>query len=389
MNVLTLTWEYPPHVVGGLGAHVGHLAPELAERDVHMHVVTPRLKGGPAEESSGQLEISRVDGDTYAPDFVENVLIVNDYLYGRAAAIVGTEPGPWLVHAHDWLAGPAANRLKQDFDLPFLATIHATEHGRNQGIHTELQARIHQQEWQLANDADSLIACSRFMADQIEEVFQVPASKLEVIPNGVDVVRLTTEAFDHTAFRQGYVGGDEKLVLYVGRLVAEKGIYVVLDALPKVLELRPDTKVVVVGSGPSLEDARWKASQANLSEHIQFTGFVSEETRNRLYQVADLAIFPSVYEPFGIVALEAMALGTPVVVSNAGGLVEVVEREETGVVVEAGSPDSLAWGIVHALEQPNISQCRAQRAHDKAVSEFNWAVVAQRTLKTYQRLLGT
>lgn len=389
MNVLTLSWEYPPHVVGGLGAHVGHLAPELAERSVHMHVVTPRLNGGPDEESLGLLDVSRVDGDTHALDFVENVLAVNDYLYGRAAAVVGTQPGPWLLHGHDWLIRPAASRLKQDYELPFLATIHATEFGRNRGIHTELQARIHQQEWQLANDADALIACSQFMTNQIREVFEVPASKLEVIPNGVDVSRLTSADFDRAAFRREYAHAGEKLVLYVGRLVAEKGIYVVLDALPLLLEVQPDVKVVIVGSGPSLEDARWRASQAEWSSRVQFTGFVSEEVRNRLYQVADAAIFPSLYEPFGIVALEAMALGAPVVASNAGGLAEVVEREETGVVVEAGSPDSLAWGIVHVLEQPKLSQCRAQTAREKTIAEFNWGVVADRTLATYERLLQT
>jgi glycogen(starch) synthase len=130
-----------------------------------------------------------------------------------------------------------------------------------------------------------------------------------------------------------------------------------------------------------------RASQEDWANRVQFTGFVSEETRNRLYQVADVAIFPSTYEPFGIVALEAMALGVPVVASDAGGLAEVVEREETGVVVDAGSADSLAWGIAHALEQPHLSQCRAKRARAKAASDFTWAVIADRTVQTYRRLL--
>src|SRR5579884_1547212 len=202
MNVLILSWEFPPHVVGGLGAHVAHLAPELANLGVHVHVVTPRLKGGEPEESSGALSVSRVDGGEYAEDFSENALAVNDYLYGRAAAIVGTQPGGWLIHAHDWLVAEAAIRLRDDYGLPLLATIHATEYGRNQGIHTELQARIHQQEWQLANQADALIACSRFMAAQIRDVFQVSESKLEVIPNGVDVNRLRAGDFNRQAFRR-------------------------------------------------------------------------------------------------------------------------------------------------------------------------------------------
>jgi glycosyltransferase involved in cell wall biosynthesis len=388
MNVLMLSWEYPPYVVGGLGAHVAHLAPELAGMDVHVHVVTPQLGGGPTEEADGQLQVSRVGAATLADDFVENAIATNDYLYGRAAAIVGTQPGPWLIHAHDWLVGDAAIRLRNDYGLPLLATIHATEHGRNQGIHNDIQARIHQQEFQLANEARALIACSRFMANQIREVFQVAGDKLEVIPNGVDVNRLLEDNFDRAAFRREYVQEGEDLVLYVGRLVAEKGIYVMLDAIPLALETRPKAKFVIVGSGPALEDARTRASQQPWADRALFTGFVPDEVRNRLYQSADVAVFPSLYEPFGIVALEGMALGVPVVASNAGGLAEVVDREETGVVVDAGSPDSLAWGIVHVLEQPALSQCRAQRAYTKATTDFTWAAIAEKTKAKYAAQLA-
>jgi glycosyltransferase involved in cell wall biosynthesis len=388
MNVLMLSWEYPPFVVGGLGAHVAHLAPELAGKGVHVHVVTPRMKDGEPEEAEGSLAVSRVDGEKHADDFIENTLAVNDYIYGRGAAIVGTQPGPWLIHAHDWLVAEAAIRLKADYGLPLLATIHATEYGRNNGIHNDLQARIHQEEWRLANQADELIACSRFMANQIRDVFEVSSTKLEVIANGVSVSRLTDGNFDRQAFRREYASDREKIVLYVGRLVAEKGIYVVLDAIPKTLEVVPEAKFIAVGSGPALEDARSRAGQEAWTEHMLFTGSVTDEVRNRLYQVADVAIFPSMYEPFGIVALEAMALGVPVVSSNAGGLVEVVDPEETGVVVEAGSADSLAWGIAHVIEQPALSICRAERAQAKATTEFTWDAIADRTKAKYERLLA-
>ena len=388
MNVLMLSWEYPPFVVGGLGAHVAHLAPELSRIGLHVHVITPRLQEGTEEEVDGDLAVSRVDGGNHADDFVDNALAVNDYIYGRGAAVVGTQPGPWLIHAHDWLVGPAAIRLKADYGLPLLATIHATEHGRNNGIHNELQARIHHQEWRLANEADWLIACSRFMANQITDVFQTSRSKLTVIPNGVDVSRLLDSDFDQPSFRREYADDDQKIVLYLGRLVAEKGIHVVLDAVQKTLETVPRAKFIAVGSGPSLEEARWRARQAEWSDRMLFTGFVSDEVRNRLYQVADVAIFPSLYEPFGIVALEAMALGVPVVCSNAGGLAEVVDAEQTGVVVDAGSPDALAWGIAHVLEQPALSVCRAERAQARAARDFNWSVIASRTKAEYERLLA-
>ncbi|MBV9120459.1 MAG: glycogen/starch synthase, partial [Chloroflexi bacterium] len=147
MNVCMLSPEYPPYVVGGLGAHVAHLAPELANLGVRVHVVTPRLGGGESEEAQvSGLDISRVAGKDLPRDFFERTAILNDYLYGRAAAIVGTQPGPWLLHAHDWIVAEAATRLQRDYSLPLLATIHATEYGRNQGIHSDLQARVHEQE---------------------------------------------------------------------------------------------------------------------------------------------------------------------------------------------------------------------------------------------------
>jgi len=388
MNVCMLSPEYPPYVVGGLGAHVAHLAPALAEKGVHVHVVTPRLNGGQAEETAGNLQVSRLNGGGLPEDFLERTTVINDYLYGRAAAIVGTQPGPWLLHAHDWLAGEAAIRLERDYNLPLLATIHATEYGRNQGIHTELQRQVHQQEYQLTAAAGAVIACSHFMANQIAGVFGVPASKLEVIANGVDVAHLLDTAYDRESFRRAYAQEDENIVLHVGRLVAEKGIYVTLDAMPLLLEVMPNVKLIVVGSGPALQDARSKALGQPWSNKVIFTGFVTDEVRNRLYQVADVAIFPSIYEPFGIVALEAMAVGLPVVASNAGGLAEVVDREETGVVVEAGSPDALAWGIAHVLAQSALSQCRAERAYAKATTEFTWDRIATQTRRVYERLLA-
>ncbi len=386
MNVLMLSWEYPPNVVGGLGAHVAHLAPIIASRGDHVHVVTPRLKGGEPEAKSDGLSISRVEVPEPAGDFVDYALLVNRGLFEQAMVAIRTEGSPWLLHAHDWLVGDAAIRLHDELRLPLLATIHATEYGRNRGIHNELQQRIHEQELRLANAADRIIACSRFMAQQIRDVFAVLPTKLEIIPNGVDAQHFQDD-FDRAEFRRQFAAEHEHIILHVGRLVAEKGIDVVLDAMPKLLELAPNVKVVIVGSGPALDSSRTRAAQESWAEHIIFTGFVSDEVRNRLYQVADAAMFPSLYEPFGIVALEAMAAGVPVVVSNSGGLAEVVDREETGVVVEAGSPDALAWGVVHVLEQPELSKQRAQRAYVKATTEYNWNTIAEHTARLYERLL--
>ena len=381
-----LSWEYPPNVVGGLGAHVAQLAPVLARKGVRVHLVTPGLRGGPEEEEAGNLHVSRVDGHPAGSDFLAQTSTINAFLYGRAAAVVATQEGPWLVHAHDWLVADAARRLKRDFELPILATVHATEHGRNHGIHNDIQRRVHELEYQLSYEASHIIACSRFMAAQIREVFQTPADKIEVIPNGVDIPPL--DAFDRANFRSHYAGNNEKIALHVGRLVAEKGIDILLQAVPMTLEVVPEIKFVIVGTGPALQYARDYAAAQEWGDKVFFTGFVSEEVRNRLYQVADVALFPSLYEPFGIVALEAMGFRVPVVASNTGGLVEVIDRHETGVLVEAGSSDSLAWGVAHVLEQPQLSCARAKTAYARVVADFNWEVIADKTIAAYERLLG-
>jgi glycosyltransferase involved in cell wall biosynthesis len=351
-----------------------------------VHSVTPRLNGGPLEEDGGNLAVSRVDVEVAQGSFIEQTLSANAHLHARAKAVIEADPGSWLLHAHDWLVAAAAIQLRDDFGLPLLATIHATEYGRNQGIHTDIQRRVHREERRLVVEADALVACSQFMANQIRDVFEVPASKLRVIPNGVDVRALADGRFDHPAFRAGYAAPKERLAIYVGRLVAEKGIDVVLAAVPAVLEVMPDVKFVIVGTGPALEQSRQMASHQDWAEHVLFTGFVSDEVRNRLYQVADVAMFPSLYEPFGIVALEGMAAKVPVVTSNSGGLAEVVDREETGIVVDAGSADALAWGVVHALEQPELSHRRVERAYAKVITEFDWDAIAGQTVQQYEKL---
>jgi glycosyltransferase involved in cell wall biosynthesis len=387
MNVCMLSPEYPPYVVGGLGAHVGHLAPELAKRGVQVHVITPRLNGGAPEEADGALHVSRVDAPPDLPEwFLDRWSILNGTLFERASRLIRDTPGPWLVHAHDWLVGAAAIRLRREHGLKLLATIHATEWGRNHGIHNDVQRSVHAEEVKLTGAADHIIACSHFMAKQVADVFGVSPAKIDVIANGVDVSHLVDTTFDHAAFRAEYAKANDRIVLYVGRMVGEKGIFLMLEAMARALAGYPGFRFIAVGSGPALDEARTRASGHRWSKRVLFTGFVSDEVRNRLYQVADVAVFPSIYEPFGIVALEAMALGVPVVSSNAGGLAEVVDPS-TAVIVKAGSAESLASGLVEALTHPDESRARAERAKVKATTQFTWRAIADETAGLYRRLL--
>jgi glycosyltransferase involved in cell wall biosynthesis len=259
-----------------------------------------------------------------------------------------------ILHAHDWLAHYSGAYLKHAYRLPLIATIHATEYGRNNGLHNDLQRYIASVEWQLSYEAWRVICCSWYMKGEVEFALQTPSDKIVVIPNGVDATKFEFK-FDEAerqAFRNNYAAPDEKILFFVGRMVREKGAHILLEALPKVRVVYPKVKLLIVGGGYRdhlVQLANW----LGIAPHVYFTGFVPDDVLLRIYRIADVAVFPSLYEPFGIVALEAMAARIPVVVSDAGGLKEVVEHNVTGVVTWLNNSDSLAWGILEVLQNPD------------------------------------
>ena len=146
--------------------------------------------------------------------------------------------------------------------------------------------------------------------------------------------------------------------------------------------------LVIAGTGGMLGHLRDRARELGVADLVYFTGFIPDEVRDRLLRMADVAVFPSLYEPFGIVALEAMAARTPVVVSNVGGFAEIVRNHETGIVVNPDSVESLTWGILHTLNQPDWAAARVANAYEVVTTEYNWNNIAQRTLEVYRRVRG-
>ncbi len=389
MRVLMLSWEYPPHVVGGLGRHVAEIAPALVQEGVELHVVAPRWDGGEASEAGAGLTVHRVDPPTpTASDFYTNARQANIPLQELGARLCASRPFD-LIHNHDWLTGFSANALKRSFKIPLLSTIHATERGRGRGsLWTDQQKAINSAEWWLVYESWRVIACSGFMANEVATYFQAPVDKIDIIPNGVRSDRFDRwEGMDLSSFRGMYALPQEKLVLYVGRIVQEKGLGVLIEAVPRVLAEHPDAKFVIAGSGDLSESLQHRARELGVGAKVLLTGFIPDDDRDRLYKVADCAVFPSLYEPFGIVALEAMAAKAPVVVSLVGGLQEVVRHSETGITVYPGNPESLAWGINHTLARPDWAAQRAANAYKLVLSEYNWRRIAQLTAQVYQRVV--
>ncbi|RRR74945.1 MAG: glycosyltransferase family 1 protein [Candidatus Viridilinea halotolerans] len=390
MHVLQIAWEYPPHIVGGLGRHVAELVPALAGHDVRVTVIAPRLREGALAEVCDGVEVRRINApDMPWADYPSFVSATNHVL-AQAACALREELGPFdLIHAHDWLATEAAATLKHQWRIPLVATIHATERGRGRGmLHGPAAQRINELEWRLAYEAWRVIVCSHFMAQQLGDYFQTPLDKIDVVPNGVNIGGTPFRDADHwLSFRRRYVADDERMVFHVGRIVYEKGLHVLLDAWP-IVTSRIRARLVIAGMGETLDALKAQAAALGIAAQVDFAGFIANEDRDRLYHAADLAIFPSLYEPFGIVALEALANACPVIVSNAGGLAEVVQHGVTGLVVPADSPRALADAITAALSRPDMARSRAAAALREVREYYTWPRIAHATKTVYEQVMG-
>jgi glycosyltransferase involved in cell wall biosynthesis len=220
----------------------------------------------------------------------------------------------------------------------------------------------------------------------VNKVLAVPYEKIRVIPNGIDPA-IFTNLKGVGEVRSRFAERGEKLVLFVGRLVVEKGVHVLLDAIPKVLQ-KVEAKFVIAGDGYLRSEVVKRVAERGLGGKVHVTGYLDTDTIRRLFLAADVCVIPSLYEPFGIVALEAMAAGCPVVASDTGGLSEIVEHEKTGVKVYPNNPDSLAWGILRVLESKDLAERLKKNMREKVEREYRWSTIAQATKAVYQEALS-
>ncbi len=391
MRILMLSWEYPPHSVGGMGRHVTDLVRCLVEQGVEVHLVTPLLRGGKRREILDGVHIYRVLAPSMADySFVPFVRQTNIVLE-RAARRIQKKVGEIeLIHAHDWLCSQAAVALKQAWHRPLITTIHATERGRQQGhISTAQSDEINSLEWWISYESWRVIACSRFMAQQIHNYFNIGLDKIDVISNGVIVQAPPfSNVEERLTFRRRFVSDEDPLVFYVGRVVYEKGVHLLVNAWPRILATFPKARLVIAGTGDNLESVKHQARALGLQQQVMFAGFISDEDRQRLYATANLAVFPSIYEPFGIVALEAMAASCPVVVASTGGLAEVVQLHETGLTIYPNNIDSLVWGITNSLQHPEWARQRAANALRDVHNQYGWPEITSQTIKVYERTIA-
>ncbi len=391
--MLILSWEYPPVIEGGLARHVRKLAQALVRQGVGVDVLTRGLDRegeldpvGAGEGSAVSVHRVREPGWPRELDrFVAWVEQMNHDMLVAGEALA-QERSYELVHGHDWLVAHAAAGLADRLELPYVTTVHATEHGRHQGwVHEQPQSHIHAVERWMANRADAVIVCSYYMRGHVADIFDIDERRVAVIPNGVDPSELRANG-DLEALRGEFAAPHEKLVLLVGRLVYEKGFQLALDALPGVLARLPGVRFLVAGSGTHEAELKAQAVRLGLSGHGTFLGWIGDDVLHRLYGIADLCVVPSIYEPFGLVALEAMASGCPCIVADTGGLREVVPvGERVGLRFNGGDPEHLGVMIERLLVDEALRDRLVTEASEH-VLRFDWEDVAQRTRGIYDEL---
>ena len=388
MKILMLTWEYPPRIVGGIARVVHDLSKRLIKDGHEVTVVTYRDSADvPEYENDKGVNVYRVDNYMIHPNnFIDWIMQLNFNMLSKATEIINKEGGFDVIHAHDWLVTYAAKSLKNAYDIPIVATIHATEAGRNSGIHDETQRYINDTEWLLTYEATEVIVNSNYMKNEIQRLFGLPFDKINVIPNGINLSNFTGIERDYD-FRRQYAMDNEKIILYVGRLVYEKGVQHLTAAMPKILSNYHDAKLIIAGRGGMMDELRAEANNLGLNDKIYFTGYLNSKQVQKMYKCADVAVFPSTYEPFGIVALEAMLAGVPTVVSDVGGLDEIVTHGVDGMKSYAGNANSIADSVTALLYDHQLATNVSKKAKQKVKEQFNWEKIAQDTHFTYEKAI--
>lgn len=383
MRILALAWEFPPRIVGGISRHVAELYPEIVKRGHEVHLITVAVENGLVEEIVDGIHVHRIPVGANN-DFFQWVVQMNVNMLNFARQFLAVNSMD-LLHAHDWLVEETAIAITSEFQIPLVSTIHATEYGRCNGIHNDTQRYIHQKEIFLTQASQRVIICSEYMRGELQRAFNCPTEKTDVVYNGLSVERwqnITAEhQYDLADLRSQYAKPEEAIIYFVGRITYEKGIYILLNAMPKVLAAMNDqVRLIIIGTGDAysilLQRQAW---DLGIYHKVSFTGFMADADFWKFQKVANCAVFPSLYEPFGIVALESFAAKIPLVVSDTGGLPEVVRHKITGIVTHVNDANSLADGIIEVLKNPEYAQTLVDNAQSELRDRFAWEKLAEQT----------
>ncbi len=379
MRPLFITWEYPPYKAGGIAAHCEDLATTMSTQGHEPVVITY----GDKEETEIRdgVEIHRVPSNNSANNTVTWAMSLGDRMEKKAIELAKKKDFD-LVHGHDWMTVPAATGIKKTLGLPLVFTVHSTQKGRD-GINSDYQQAIHNLEWLGTYEASQVITVGRDFCEEVKHLYEVPEDKINYIPNGVDL-----EKFDsHSASlqREKYALDWEQIILFVGRMYPQKGPGHLIEAMPHILERRPEAKFIMCGSGAT--EHYKNIAKKKVGDKVHFPGYVSDEALIGLMKEAEMTVAPSVYEPFGIVPLEAAACETATVGSYTGGMKDTIVHEYTGLHTYPEDHGSITNQVTRALNDPSWADWLGDNARDRVEDNFRWEQITSWTTGVYTEAL--
>lgn len=387
LDILMLSWEFPPLVIGGLSRHVFDLSRAFVKEGHKVTVLTSFVEGEPEFEEIQGVGVYRVQClQPHATEFLDWIGSLNMALTIKAVELAD-EKNFDIIHAHDWLVAISAITLKNRLKKPLISTIHATEYGRNNGIYTELQQKIHDKEGELTSKSDAIIVCSDYMEEEVIRLFNLEPQKVNVFPNGVDPSMIKAEE-RNIPVMSDYKENYSHIVFSVGRIVQEKGFETVIEAAPIILKEYPQVLFLIAGKGPMLHSYQQKVMELGLDKNIIFVGYISDEERNMYFHECDITLFPSLYEPFGIVALEGMAAGKPTIVSETGGLKDLVIHGKTGLRMIPGNKESLASRVLLLLRNEHLAREIGKNGQHSVITTYSWEKIARDTSRLFKEILN-
>ena len=411
MRIGFFVWEYPPALVGGLGTYAEYITREFVAMGNDVTVFTLNPGNLKTREIIKGVEVHRpliADASNVFPMFViddlkkwgTNIRLFNDiFIYNVLSAtkfinsMLKKEGCVYdVVCVHDWLSSIAGIIIKNETKVPVVFHVHSTEWGRSGGQGSEVVSYL---EWAMAQKADRIITVSHAMQEDLVR-HGWPKAKISVVWNGVDPERYNPKKCkpeEVEAIRSRYgIKPDEKMILFLGRLTWVKGVINLVQAMPMILAEYPNTKLVILGKGEQQNDIIEAAARLGISDKLicRFD-FVPEKERILHYAAADVCVFPSTYEPFGIVSLEAMAMEKPIVV-GAQGVVGFREQvvsfgpDQNGIHVNGGNPADIAWGVKEVLCDPERAKKWGENGRKRVLQYFTWRKAAEQTLQIYEML---
>jgi len=412
MNIVMLVYEFPPRIVGGLGTYAGEISQELVKLGHDVTVVTMNDGKLPTRETWHGVEVHRpvhVDLTDSLPamvnedlrrwgrglKFFSDVFAYNVIAASKLAYDLVLKEGKKadIVAAHDWLSIIAGASCKRELNVPLVFHVHSTEPGRTMGRGSPV---VNSLESMGGAVSDMVVTVSHAMRDElvglgfVEKKIRVCYDAVD--PDKYDPSKVSQEAVKQVRHRYGLVD-DDKMILFVGRLTAVKGVDRLVNAMPAILQKIPNAKLVVVGLGDMQDYLGGLVHSIGVGDHVTLrTEFIPEVERILHYAACDLAVFPSLYEPFGIVCTEAMSMSKPVVVGAAGisGLREQVVPtgpEQTGLHVNPHDPSDIAWAVTTILGDANLARKLGANARRRVLQMFTWTEVAKSLVRTYEELL--